>query len=385
VRSLIESFRAGDIIFAEGDAPTSAFLIESGRVEVSRMGSGVRYVFGELGAGMLLGEVAVIDDSPRVMTARALTSCRLMSISAVQLTERLATADPIVRMLLIGQVARFRLMLATFMGGAAVPRVVVPKNPEDSDAVDKIRLERELHAALEHRELEVRLQPIEEIESGHVAGYEALVRWRHPQRGIVMPAEFIRLAEETSLIVPVGDYVLERVCDMLDEFKRRGREPLPFIAVNLSARQFEDPELIDRIFRCLNKRELPSDRLKLEIAENQIFDETHIARLVARCHTVGMQVALDDFGTGYSNLGPLLTLDFDQIKLDVGFVHALNRPRGVALVGAIANMARALHCDLVAEGVETREQHDILRRLGCRYAQGWLIGRPVTLERVLAD
>jgi EAL domain-containing protein (putative c-di-GMP-specific phosphodiesterase class I) len=385
VQSHFESFRAGDIIFVEGDAPANAFLIESGRVEVSRMWFGVRHVLGELGAGMLLGEVAVIDESPRMMTARALTPCRLMPISTAQITERLAAADPIVRMLLMGQVTRFRLMLATFTGGAAVSRVDVLDKPADADAVGKIRLEGELRVALEHGELEVFLQPIQEIESGCIAGYEALVRWQHPRRGTVMPTEFIRLAEETSLIVPIGDYVLERVCDMLGELKRRRREPLPFIAVNLSARQLEAPELVERILGYLYKRELPPDRLKLEIAESQIFHEAHIARLMARCHSVGMQVALDDFGTGYSNLGPLLTLDFDQIKLDVGFAHALDRPRGVLLVGAIADMARALSCDLVAEGVETREQHEILRLLGCRYAQGWLIGRPVTLEQVLAS
>ncbi|MFI4969676.1 MAG: EAL domain-containing protein [Lysobacterales bacterium] len=379
-----EPFKTGDIIFAEGDAPSGAFLIESGHIEISTMQFGERRVLAELGPGMLLGEMAVIDDSPRTATARALTQCRLTPIDADQFAERLAAADPVVRALLMSQLTRYRSALATLAGdGPGNGHPPVHAHAEDAGAFDKIRLESELRTALERKELEVRLQPIEEIISGRIAGHEALVRWQHPQRGAVSPAEFIRLAEETSLIMPIGDYILERACDMLVELRRHGRKPLPFIAVNLSARQLEDPGLVERILGYLRERELPPDRLKLEITESLVLDNQRIGELLARCHGAGMHVALDDFGTGYSNLGPLLTLSFDQIKLDGSFVKALDRPRGVAMVGVIVAMARALDCDLVAEGVETKEQREILHRLGCRYAQGWLVGKPVVLANVL--
>jgi EAL domain-containing protein (putative c-di-GMP-specific phosphodiesterase class I) len=375
--------KAGEVIFAEGDPPNGAYLIESGRIEITTMQMGERRVLGELGRGMLLGEMAVLDDSPRTATARALTDCRLTRIDAAQFAERLAAADPVVRALLMSQLTRYRSALATLTGdepnGHGTPRA----QPDDSFALEKIRLESELRAALERKELEVRLQPIEEIVSGRIAGFEALVRWQHPTRGAVSPAEFIRLAEETSLIIPVGDYILSRVCDMLLEFKRRGRKPLPFIAVNLSARQIDDPAMVERILAHLRKRDLPPDRLKIEITESLVLDNDRIGELLARCHAVGMHVALDDFGTGYSNLGPLLTLQFDQIKLDGSFVRALDRPRGVAIVGVVVGMAHALDCDLVAEGVETREQREILHRLGCRYAQGWLVGKPMPLADAL--
>jgi EAL domain-containing protein (putative c-di-GMP-specific phosphodiesterase class I) len=377
-------FKAGATIFAEGDEPVGAFLIESGRIEISTTQFGERRVLAELGPGMLLGEMAVIDDSPRTATARALTHCRLTPIDSDQFAERLAAADPVVRALLMSQLTRYRSALATLAGdGPSQDHAHAQTHSGDAHAFDKIRLESELRTALERKELEVRLQPIEEIVSGRIAGYEALVRWQHPQRGAVSPAEFIRLAEETSLILPVGDYILERVCDMLGELRRRGRKPLPFIAVNLSARQLEDPGMVERILACLRKRDLPPDRLKLEITESLVLDNKRIGELLARCHAAGMHVALDDFGTGYSNLGPLLTLNFDQIKLDGSFVKALDRPRGVAMVGVIVAMARALDCDLIAEGVETREQREILHRLGCRYAQGWLVGKPVALADVL--
>jgi EAL domain-containing protein (putative c-di-GMP-specific phosphodiesterase class I) len=378
-----ELFKAGELVFAEGDAPTCAYLIEAGRIEISTTQLGEPRLLAELGPGMLLGEMAVLDDSTRTASARALTDCRLIPIDKAQFAERLAHADPVVRALLMSQLTRYRSALARLTGEADGFDAAPTMQPDDAYALDKIRLESDLRAALDRKELEVRLQPIEEIVSGRIAGYEALVRWQHPERGAVSPAEFIRLAEETSLIVPIGDYVLARVCDMLVELRERGRKPLPFIAANLSGRQIDDPGLVQRILDLLHARDLPPDKLKLEVTESLVMDHARIGDLIAHCHSVGMPVALDDFGTGYSNLGPLLTLNFDQIKLDASFIKALDRPRGVAMVGVIVGMARALDCDLVAEGVETREQREILHRLGCRYAQGWLVGKPLSLGDVL--
>ena len=375
------TFRAGDAIFAEDDEPTTAFLIESGRVVVSTFQRGEKRELGELRAGSLLGEMAVIDSAPRSATAHALTDCVLIPIDRNQFAERLAAADPVVRALLMSQLTRYRSALATLTGDQ---RGQIPSsNSDESGAFDKIRLESELRSALQRDELEVRLQPLMHIASGRIAGYEALVRWQHPQRGQVSPNEFIRLAEETSLIIPVGDYVMARVCDMLVDLRRRGRDPLPFIALNVSARQLEDPTLIDRMLAHLTARDLPADRLEIEITESLVFNPTQVAALLDRCHAAGMQVALDDFGTGYSNLGPVLSLDFDRIKLDQSFTRALHTPRGLALVRAIVAMVKALDCEMIAEGVELPEQLEALRELGCDYAQGWLVGKPVALQDVL--
>jgi len=376
---------AGSTIFAENDPPTTAYLIERGEIEVSTVQRGERTILGRLGPGMLLGEMAVIDNSPRTATARAITDCTLTPIDRRQFAERLSAADPVVRALLMSQLTRYRSALATLTGDepAASALDAIGTRQDAGAALDKIRLESELRAALDRGELEVRLQPIEEIISGHIAGYEALMRWHHPERGWVSPAEFIRLAEETSLILPIGDYMLQRACDALVEFRKRGVKPLPFIALNVSGRQLDDLGLVDRMLAELGKRTLPPDRLKIEITESLVLDNARVAELLARCHAAGMHVALDDFGTGYSNLGPLLTLDFDQIKLDQSFVRALDKPRGIAMVGVIVAMANALGCNLVAEGVEKKEQREVLHHLGCRYAQGWLVGKPLTLAEAL--
>ena len=374
-------FKAGEEIFAEDDAPTTAFLIEAGRVVVSTIQHGERRELGELAAGALLGEMAVIDSAPRSASAHAICDCVLIAIDRNQFAERLAAADPVVRALLMSQLTRYRSALATLTGD--VREHALTTSADDAGAIDKIRLESELRGALEHDELEVRLQPLLHIASNRVAGYEALVRWQHPQRGQVSPNEFIRLAEETSLIIPVGDYVLARVCDMLAELRKRGREPLPFIALNVSARQLDDPTLVDRMLAQLEARGLPPDRLEVEITESLVFNQAQIAALLERCHAAGMLVALDDFGTGYSNLGPVLSLDFDRIKLDQGFTRAIHTPRGFALVSAITAMVKALGCEMIAEGVEQPEQLEALRQLGCDYAQGWLVGKPVSLREVL--
>ncbi|MCB1579029.1 MAG: EAL domain-containing protein, partial [Xanthomonadales bacterium] len=350
-------------------------------VVISTVQHGETRNLGELGPGSLLGEMAVIDSAPRSATARALTDCVLTPIDRNQFAERLAAADPVVRALLMSQLTRYRSALATLTGDAAASGAI--EGRDESGAFDKIRLESELRSALERDELEVRLQPIMHIATDRIAGYEALIRWQHPERGQVSPNEFIRLAEETSLIVPVGDYVLGRVCDMLAELRRRGRSPLPFIALNVSARQLEDPALIDRMLEQLARRSLPPDRLEIEITESLVFNHSQIAALLERCHSAGMLVALDDFGTGYSNLGPVLTLDFDRIKLDQGFTRALDTPRGQALVRAIVAMTAALDCEMIAEGVESPEQLQALREFDCDYAQGWLVGKPVSLQEVL--
>lgn len=378
-------FRAGDRIFAAGDPPTTAYLIESGRVRISAEQDGGGQPLAELGPGELLGEMSVIDDAPRSASAHALTECVLMPIDRRQFAERIAAADPVVRGLLLNQLGRYRAALARLSGqGGAMRAAAADATP----AIAKIRLENELREALARGELEVHLQPIVELApdgSGGrdaLAGYEALLRWLHPLHGAIAPDRFIALAEETSLIVPIGDYVLEQVCATLAGLARSGGPP-PFVALNASARQLHDPGLIDHLLATLAAHDLPASAVKLEVTESLLAERASVATLIARCHAVGMQVALDDFGTGWSNLGNLLTLEFDQVKLDRQFVEGLVTPRGAAVAAAIVDLGRALGCDLIAEGVETPAQRDALRALGCRYAQGWLFGRPLALEDAL--
>ncbi len=384
--------RAGEYLFREGDAPTSAFLIQSGRIEISTHQDGHPLVLSVLNAGDLLGEMAVIDDAPRTADARALDDATLIEVDRTQINERIDSADPIVRALLRGQLFRYRTALAQLRsstGGSAAAANFPAQNPQmdadgyDDTAVAKIWLETQLREALANRELDVRFQPIYEIAERRIAGYEALVRWTHPTRGPVSPMEFIALAEETSLILPVGEYVLDRVAEALAEIALLGPAEMPFVAVNMSGRQMAEADMLSAINVAAEKHGIDRRLFKVEVTESLTLDYARVGDLISRCHAVGIKVALDDFGTGYSNLGHLHKLRFNTVKLDQGFVRQmLDAPRCFAIVQAIVDMVRTLDADLVAEGVETQAQLDALGSMNCRYAQGYLIGKPQSLAEI---
>lgn len=384
--------KAGEYLFREGDPPTSAYLIESGQVEISTLQKGQPLLLSVLGEGDLLGEMAVIDQSPRTADARARTDAVLIEVDQAQISERIGNADPIVRALLRGQLFRYRNALAQLRSGTSSESVTafpagqahVDADGYDNSAVAKIWLETQLRDALVNGELDVRFQPIFEIAERRIAGYEALVRWTHPTRGAISPMEFIALAEETSLILPVGDYVLDRVAGALARIMQADNASSPFIAVNMSGRQLAEADMLAAINRAADKHGIDRRQIKVEVTESLTLDYERVGELIGRCHAAGIKVALDDFGTGYSNLGHLHKLKFNTVKLDQGFVRQmLDAPRSLAIVKAIIEMVRALEADLVAEGVETEAQLNALGELNCRYAQGYLIGKPQSLDEVM--
>lgn len=370
-------------MFREGDPPTTAFLIEQGSLRITTQQNSQTLILGDIGRGALVGEMAVLDDSTRSATVTALEHCVLTPIDRDQFAERLDSADPVLRALLLSQLARYRAALATF-GGAAPPVVGASEaNGDRPGANDKIRLEIQLRQALELRKLDLELQPILDISTGRIAGFEALTRWNHPERGPISPAEFIALAEETSLIVPVGDYVLDAVCGALQQCAALKMDRLPFIALNVSGRQLQDEKFIEHLAARAISHGVAPAQLQLEITESLVLDYAKVDALILRAHHYGIRVALDDFGTGYSNLSHLHRLAFDTLKLDQGFVRQLEDPRCLAIVRAVVEMARALGCDIVAEGVETQAQLTQLTALDCEFAQGYFIGRPQAIPAAL--
>lgn len=371
----------GQVLFREGDEPDFAFLVESGRLLITS-GPDAR-VLAEVGAGELLGEMAVIDRSARTATAMALDTCVLVPITPEQIAERLVNTDPVVRALLEGQLRRYRATLASLQGLVHEP--ASEGQSSGMDGIGKIRLEAELRDALASRGLQVWFQPLLEVPRGEVAGYEALVRWHHGTRGHVSPAEFIALAEETSLIVPVGEFVIEASLDALAQLgEQRGRAP--FIAINVSARQLVEDGLLTRLLERAAARGIAPQQLKIEITESRQLDYARVAGMMAQAREAGLRVALDDFGTGYSNLQHMHLLPFDTLKVDQAFARSmLEDARARCIVEAIVNMAHGLGADVVVEGIEHEAQLQLLQALGCRYAQGWLIGRPQSLEEVLAQ
>ena len=247
-------------------------------------------------------------------------------------------------------------------------------------AVQRLQLETDLRNAWERQEFEVYYQPLVALESGRIVGFEALLRWRHPRRGLVGPVDFIPLAEETGLIVPLGRWVLEQACLQVQAWNALpGVTPDLVMSVNVSGKQFRQANLVEQITEVLEQTGLPPASLKLEITESTMMKTTaDAAAMLARLKDSHIGISLDDFGTGYSSLSYLHRFPIDTLKIDRSFIGRLDLAReNTGIIKAIVMLARDLGLKVVAEGVETAEQLAILRTLGCEYAQGFLFSRPV--------
>jgi PAS domain S-box-containing protein len=248
-----------------------------------------------------------------------------------------------------------------------------------------LELENDLRRAVEREEFLLHYQPIVELATGRIAAFEALVRWEHPQHGLVSPLEFIHLAEETGLIFGIGRWALRAACREMMAISRASGEDLT-VNVNLSSRQFTQPDLVEQIQDALRESGLPPQRLKLEITESVIMENAESAiGVLHRVKELGATLGIDDFGTGYSSLSYLLRFPADTLKIDRSFMWAMgDAGRHAQIVRSIVLLAHSLQMDVVAEGVETEEQRHHLRALECRYGQGYLFSRPVDAERALA-
>lgn len=248
-----------------------------------------------------------------------------------------------------------------------------------AQASARLTMESELHKAIEREELELHYQPKFDLASGGLVGAEALMRWNHPVRGMVSPVQFIPLAEDTGLIVPMGAWALRAACRAAAEWNARSSRPLK-IAVNLSARQFPGGELVRTVQEALAAANCQPQWLELEITESLLLDgRDEVRSTLEELSKLGITIAIDDFGTGYSALSYLTRFPVQILKIDRAFIKELPSDRGNAeqLVKAIVSLGQSLNMALVAEGVETKEQADYLSGLGCEVVQGFLYGRPV--------
>ncbi len=249
--------------------------------------------------------------------------------------------------------------------------------------VSRLQLEMDLRKGIENQEFENFYQPIVSLSTGQIVGFEALVRWHHPQRGLVFPLEFIPVAEETSLIFPLGQWVLTEACrQMRIWLERFGASRSLTISVNLSAKQFLQPDLIEQVGRVLFETGLPPSSLKLEITESMIMENPYsAATTLSQMKALDIQLGIDDFGTGYSSLSYLHRFPVDTMKVDRSFVSQMElKEENKQIVGTIVALAHNLGLDVVAEGVETVEQLGELKQLGCEYGQGYLFSKPVKRE-----
>ncbi len=254
-----------------------------------------------------------------------------------------------------------------------------------------LQLETDLRNGLDHGEFRLVFQPVVSLETGRIAGFEALVRWEHSERGLIAPDGFIRVAEETGLIVPLGRWVLEQACKQVREWQKKFPSDPPLtVSVNVSLREIKQPDFVENVLSTIRSVDLDPSGLKLEVTEGLLMEsaETNVT-VLRRLAEGGVRVLIDDFGTGYSSLSYLHKFSVDTLKIDRSFVDALTGANeNVAIIRTIITLARALGMSVIAEGVETEEQHKRLRELDCEEVQGFLFSKavdPQTAERLLTQ
>jgi EAL domain-containing protein (putative c-di-GMP-specific phosphodiesterase class I) len=380
----IEKFRrelaAGEMLFDKGEAGDCAYIIESGAIEILRSAQDSGDVVARLGKRDLFGEMALFGEHTRSAAARAAEPSRLTVVTHDYLNERLYSADPMLRHLLRTLANRCRDLL-----GSGSSRSNSAEDADLDQAHARIHAEQELVMALERSELLLHLQPINRLDDFGVAGFEALVRWQHPQRGLVSPALFIPLAEESSLINRIGLWIIDQSCAALAQLNALRGDTALFMSINLSGRQLDDPEVLPALERAIAAHGVAPSQLKLEVTESLLLQSLDDALpLLNAARARGMKISLDDFGTGYCSLSYLHQLPLDTLKLDRSFIAQLeSNESGRRIVASVIRMAHELGLDVITEGLETKEQIAELQVLGADLGQGYYFSRPVALAQAL--
>jgi len=374
------TFPPGATVFREGEPGDFAYLIEAGRIEVSVLREDHKLVLATLEKGDLFGELSLINNAPRSATTTTLETSHLIAIGRAAFQSKLATTDPLVALFMRAVLERFheaRERLLSFT--APTTAYAVNKTPHDRDyqgnrraTLRELTAQSEIEAALRNDQLQVFLQPIVALRRRQVAGFEALVRWNHPRKGLLSPQAFIQFAESTGQIVELGAWIFDTACRLHAQLPASKSGVTPFISINLSMRQLSEPDLVEQITRCVERWQVNPAHIKLEITESALMDNPQRATLVLEdLRRRGFTLAIDDFGTGYSSFNYLARFPLDCLKIDKSFVDGVTSdPKSSTIIRSLVALAHALQMSVIAEGIETDDQLTTLRELGCDLGQG---------------
>lgn len=390
-----EVFDAGATLMREGEPGDCAFVIESGEVEILHRQGDELVRIGVLGPGAVVGETCLIDAKLRSATARALGPCSVIKISRDAFARRLDEADPVLRVIMRVLMARYRNVLAQAQKENIIEGVFANTHFNDhaghAEAISAIKQTLELREALVRQQLRLYYQPIIDVQNMRLAGFEALMRWQHPERGLVPPGQFIPVAEESGLIVDMSRWALSAACDDVKRLKAAvPREHAPqhplFVSVNFSVKDFSEHDFFAHIQATLARQHTAPANIHLEITESLLMEEPQKAKAaLERCRAHGVSVSIDDFGSGYSSLSYLHAFPIDTLKIDQSFIRSMrDSPASLMLVKSIIGLARNLKMKIIAEGIETREEARVVRDLGCQECQGYWFAKPMPLDEAVA-
>ncbi|AHI06013.1 hypothetical protein BDW_07565 [Bdellovibrio bacteriovorus W] len=381
------------IIFNEGDVGDCAYIIEKGRVLVYLNKDQEDIPLTILGEGEIFGEMALMDMQTRSASVRALEDVRLAIVTKQQVLERVSTADKVVQLLMRVLLKRLR------RNTGKLPHRFAEVEFENSGAGDdvtqstleQIKLENQIFQAFQQKEFELFYQPIINLKTKQIAGCEALLRWNSPTRGLVSPNLFIDIIENSSMVIPIGHWIINQALKDLKQIQehltQKGKKKLAddfMMSINISGRQFTHSDFVNNLEDLREKHDLSPSNIKLEMTERIMMDGAIALEALNQCRSLGYAISIDDFGTGFSSLQYLTQMPISFLKIDRCFVmKLLTDPKSKAVVSSIIHLAHAMDIEIIAEGIEQNEESLVLETLGARYGQGYLFSRPVDLGRFI--
>mgnify|MGYP003676871206 CR=1 FL=1 len=384
----------GETLIKEGEVGESAYLIESGHFEILIGKGKTSSRINTAGPGTIIGEMALIDDLPRTATVRAITDCVVIEVNRAEFSRRLHDVDAVLEMIMKVILKRYRETLSLLKpAGYKNPpaRKVAVVEKEDIaalDAFDEIMKITDIKNALKNDEFILYFQPIVCAKSEKIAGFEALMRWQHPEKGLLFPDSFIMLAETSELISEMTLFALDYVCKAMQTFKQKMNKKyiVPeddfFVSVNFSVKDLSDETLFDKINETLKKYDVKPGQIHFEVVESLLMEEPEKAKeTLTKCQELGLHISIDDFGTGYSSLSYLHSFPFNLLKIDKSFVSKmLHDESSLVLVKAIITLAKSLNMEIIAEGVEYVEELMMLKQHEVDFIQGYCYAKPVPFE-----
>lgn len=383
------------IIFSEGDAGDCAYIIEKGRVLIYLTKDKEEIPLTILGEGEIFGEMALIDNQNRSASVRALEDVRLAIVTKQQVLERVSTADKVVQLLMRVLLKRLRRKNINTPGGAKVADVEFDNSGAGDDgtqsALDQIKLENQIFQAFQNKEFELFYQPIVNLKNKQIMGCEALLRWNSPLHGLVSPNLFIDVIENSSMVIPIGHWIINQALKDLrtiqDQLRLNKKDKMAddfMMSINISGRQFTHSDFVNNLEDLREKHDLQTKNIKLEMTERIMMDGAIALEALNQCRNQGYAISIDDFGTGFSSLQYLTQMPISFLKIDRCFVmKVLTDPKSKAVVSSIIHLAHAMGIEIIAEGIENNEESLVLETLGARYGQGYLFSKPVDMGRFL--
>lgn len=382
----LKEFQTGDLIIRQGDTGGSAYIIEEGRVEIlMQPAAGSEQSLGTRGPGSIIGEMALVDNAPRTATVKAIEPCKLVEISRDDFSRRLKDSDPVMHMVMGVILTRYRdtLTRSQIFGDPITfppPESIEQGYINENHAVEAIKMENEFKAALEHGDLSLNYQPIVDLHTGQIEGFEALMRWNHPEKGFISPGVFIPIAESSGLIIEASKWALKEACDALKRIEGRvGHNQNLVMSVNFSSKDFAEDSFLDDLYNIISVSDVKPTQIQLEVTESVLMLQPDNAKeTLTLCRDTGLKIAIDDFGTGYSSLSYLHYFPINVLKIDQAFIRDfMTKTNALELVKSIISLGKNLNMSIIAEGVETREEAVKIKELGCDCVQGFFFAKPM--------